>query len=99
MEKRLPIIIVVRLSRVPHLSDNEDEKTYTDNVSPHGARVFSRRFWQRGEQAQVTPLKEESPMRGEVVYCQRIDNDRFYVGLRFPECPVTWSALCRYDGK
>jgi len=40
MEKRLPIAIVVRLSRMHHLPAIEEEKTYTDNVSPHGARVF-----------------------------------------------------------
>jgi PilZ domain-containing protein len=98
-EKRLPIIMVVRLSRVRYLPTNEDERTYTDNVSAHGARVYSRCIWQHGEQAQVTPWEEESPMRGEVVYCQRIDNDRFCVGLKFQERPVTWSALRRYTGR
>ncbi len=98
-EKRLPIIIVVRLSRVRHLPANEDERTYTDNVSAHGARVYSRYIWQHGEQVNVTPWEEESPMRGEVVYCQRLDRDRFCIGLKFQDRPVTWSALRRYTGR
>jgi|GEM_PF-701388 len=98
-EKRLPIIIVVRLSQVRHLPTNDAERTYTDNVSAHGARVYSSHRWKLGEQAQVTPWEEESPMRGDVVYCQKLDNDRFCVGLKFQERPVTWSSLRRYTGR
>jgi len=99
MEKRLPIIIVVRLSKMQQLPTNEQERTYTDNVSGHGVRVFSRYFWRPGEQARITPLNEESPMHGEVVYCQKLDDDHFGIGLKFLERQVTWSTLRRYDGK
>jgi len=77
-------------------ANEEEEKTYTDNVSPHGARVFSRRPWQPGEQLQVTTLKEESSMCGEVMYCQRLENNRFCIGLKFQDRPVTWPILSRY---
>jgi hypothetical protein len=95
-EKRLPIAIVVRLSRMHNLPANEEEKTYTDNVSPHGARVFSRRVWKPGEQVQVTNVKEGSSILGEVIYCHRLDNDHTYIGLKFHEHPVTWPAFSRY---
>jgi len=42
-----------------------EEKTYTENVSLHGARVISQRPWQPGEEAQVTPLKYGTPVREE----------------------------------
>ncbi len=96
MNKRLPIAIYVRLSRLPPLPTNEEERTYTDNVSPYGARVFSRCSWHCGEQAQVTAMKDESSICGEVVYCQRLDNARFCIGLKFQEQLVTWSTLSRY---
>jgi len=99
MEKRLPIIVVVRLSRTRNLPSREEERTYTDNISARGVRLFSRYFWQPGEQVQVTPLNEESPMLGEVVYCQRLDDDHFGVGVKFQERPVAWSTLRRYVGK
>lgn len=95
-EKRLPIAIVVRLSRMHNLPANEEEGTYTDNVSPHGARVFSRCVWQPGEQVQVTTVKEGSSILGEVIYCQRLDNDRFCIGLKFQERLDTWPTLSRY---
>jgi hypothetical protein len=96
MEKRLPIIFVVRLSRMRDLASKEEERTYTDNISAHGVRVFSRGLWQPGEQAEVKPLNEESPMHGEVVYCHRVDSDHFCIGLKFQGRPVTWATLQRY---
>jgi len=38
-----------------------------------------------GEHAEVTPVKGEASMLGEVVYCQRVHTDCFFVGLRFPD--------------
>lgn len=98
MERRLPIIVVVRLSQLQHVPAGEEERTYTDNVSAHGARVFSRRYWTPGEQVQVTSVKEESSICGQVIYCQRLDKDRFWIGLKFPERPLGWTALRRYNG-
>jgi len=98
MEKRLPVITVVRLLRVRHVSSSEQELTYTDNVSAHGARVFSKSCWKPGEQAQVTAVKEKSSMCGEVIYCQSLDKDRFCIGLKFIGAPVKWPTLDRFYG-
>jgi hypothetical protein len=96
MERRLPIIVPVRLSRVGDLPASE-EVTYTDNVSVHGVRVISSYSWRPGEPAQIVPLQKEPSMQGEVVYCQSLGNKDFCVGFRFQE-PVTWSVLSRYGG-
>ena len=37
-------------------------------------------------------------MRSKVVYCQRLDNDRFFVGLKVSESRIPWSILRRFDG-
>lgn len=95
MEKRLPIAIVVRLSRMRQ-SPAKEETTYTDNVSPQGARIFSTSCWLSGEQAQVTTVKEGCSMCGEVIYCQRLDSGRICIGLKFQERPVKWPILSRY---
>jgi hypothetical protein len=97
-ERRLPIIVAVRLSRVPYLASDKEEKTYTDNISAHGARVISGCSWQLAEQAQVTTVREEFAICGEVVYCQKLDDDRFCVGLKFTESAITWPTLRRYNG-
>jgi len=92
-ERRLPIAVVVCLTAVKQAAGEPEEKTYTDNVSLHGARVISRHSWKPGEEAQVTPLKYGAPARGKVVYCKQLAGDRYFVGLNFPAHPVHWSTF------
>lgn len=96
MEKRLPIMIVVRLMRVQEHTVDGDELTYTDNISAHGARVISDRAWQAGEAAVVTSLKDESSIRGKVVYCQKLPDNRYCVGLAFQNGGIPWSNARTY---
>jgi hypothetical protein len=92
-EKRLPIAVVVCLTGIKQPHAAGEEKTYTENVSLHGAKVISQYPWQPGEEAQVTPLKYGSPARGKVVYCKRLSPGRYLVGLTFPQQPVYWSSF------
>jgi hypothetical protein len=94
VERRLPIIIAVRLSLKAD-SPASEELAYTDNVSLYGVRVVSKRSWRTGEFVHIESVKEGSSMRGRVVYCQSLE-DSFCVGLKFEE-PVTWSPLTRYQ--
>jgi hypothetical protein len=96
-EKRLPIAVVVRLTGVKHPHGTGEEKTYTDNVSLHGARVISHRPWQPGDEAQVTPVKYGTPAHARVVYCKQLADDRYFVGLYFRKQPVQWSSFA-YPG-
>ena len=94
IERRLLIIVVVRLA--PVLAAAADgEKTFTDNISRHGARIFSKRAWQPGDVVRVTPLNT-GPSWGKVVYCQKLSDDRFSVGVKFPDRPVPWPTLQKY---
>lgn len=74
------------------------ERTFTDNISPHGLRVQSAISWRLGEQAEVTPTKGEIAMLGEVVYCQRVRGDRFFLGLKFRDKHIPWAILQRFNG-
>jgi len=98
MEKRIPIAVVVHLIRMQDQPVNGAELTYTDNVSAHGASVVSRHPWQTGDVAQVTSLKDEITLSGEVVYCQKLPDDRYLVGLNFQNRRVTWSMYRDYNG-
>ncbi len=98
MERRLPIIVMVRLAQSERASTDEGERTYTDNISTHGARVFSKQPWQSGDEVTVTPLNEHLTTCGQVVYCQRLADGRYGIGVTFQDHPVTWSALHKYDG-
>lgn len=97
-ERRLPIMVVVRLAASERVSGESCERTYTDNISPRGVRVLSTRSWQPGQCAEIIPVKEETPALGEVVYCQKVENDRFFVGFKFRQSRLPWSILQRFDG-
>lgn len=97
MERRLPIIVVVRLTLAEPAHSDREERTYTDNISAQGARVFSRFPWQAGDKVIVTPLREETAS-GSVVYCQTLPDGRYGIGVKFQGDPVTWSAIRRFDG-
>jgi hypothetical protein len=97
MERRLPIVVVVRLARAERGGTDREERTYTDNISPRGARVYSIRQWQLGDAVQVSP-RNEDPACGKVVYCQALPDDRYVIGVKFQDGPIPWSAVHRYDG-
>ena len=97
MERRLPIIVVVRLEQAESANSDREERTYTDNISARGARVFSRYPWQIGDKVMVTPMREKTAP-ANVVYCQKLPDDRYGVGVKFQNQPVTWSVIRRYDG-
>jgi len=97
MERRLPIVVVVRLALAECAGPDGEERAYTDNISARGARVYSVRPWLLGDAVQVTP-RNEAPACGNVVYCQRLADDRYAVGVEFHDPTITWSAVRRYDG-
>ena len=97
-ERRLPIVVPVQLEVLDRKGVVQHETTYTDNLSAHGVRVKSTRSWHPGEQAEIIPVNGESPMCGEVVYCQKSNDTRFFVGLRFEHNRIPWSILQRFDG-
>ncbi len=97
MERRLPIVVVVRLAGGECASTDGGERTYTDNISSGGARVYSIRPWQLGDAVQVAP-RNEAPACGKVVYCQTLSDSRYVIGVKFQNRPITWSVVCRYDG-
>ncbi len=88
IEKRLPTSVPVYLASwgEPRVR----ERTVTENVSPHGARVVSKRSWRPGEGSLVTPLTGEFLQVGRVTYCLPKTGNRFSVGVEFPDRSVKW---------
>src|SRR6266581_8562648 len=76
IEKRLPMAVPVYVTSAKEPRDME--KTLTQNVSPHGARLLSKRFWRPGEEPLVTPLTGEFPQPARVVYCHPSGNGGFF---------------------
>jgi hypothetical protein len=97
MERRLPIIVVVRLAYSESKNTYVSEWTYTDNISAHGARIFTKHVWQLGDEITLTPFKEETAS-GNVVYSQMTADGRYWVGVKLKDHPVLWRAIRKYDG-
>jgi hypothetical protein len=81
----------------PNHPYNTEERTYTDNLSLHGACVISSHPWQPGAEAKVAPLKNGEPQRATAVYCKQFAIGRYHVGLAFRNPPVKWS-IYSYPG-
>jgi len=94
-ERRLPIILVVRLVRAELTGAVGDERIYTDNLSPRGVRLFSNHAWQLGDTIQVAPLSDDS-VCGKMVYCQKLAEDRYGIGVHFQDRSVEWFVLEKY---
>lgn len=91
-------MVVVRLAHVPSPAPEEDERTFTDNISAHGARVVSKCPWQPGAEVEVTSVRDGSAIRGSVVYCESKAGGRFSVGLDFGAHEVPWSTYKKFNG-
>jgi hypothetical protein len=89
LEKRLTMSVPVYLASLGE--PRARERTVTENVSPHGARVISKRSWRSGEEALIAPLTGEFPQVGTVVYSRRKNGGgRFCLGVEFLDRSVKW---------
>jgi hypothetical protein len=78
-ERRIPKVLAAELSRPGECEPKE--RTFTENVSPRGARVTTVRRWQPGTRVLVVFLQNGVPSQGSIVYCQRVESGEFAVGL------------------
>jgi hypothetical protein len=87
-EKRAPMTTPVCLAAAEELLFAE--RAITVNVSPHGARVVTKRRWQAEERPWLVSLSREFRVRARVIYCQPLTDGHFCVGLGFQLGSVTF---------
>lgn len=68
------------------------ERALTENVSRHGARVLAEREWRPGLQVLVISPREGVRSQAQVVYCQRVAEGRFAVGLELFAPVMFWEG-------
>jgi PilZ domain-containing protein len=71
------------------------ERAVTVNVSPHGARVKTKRPWQQNDRIGVASLASGFNMRAKVVYCEPQGKGDFCLGLEFRPAQVDWQLFAR----
>jgi len=63
----------------------------TENVSAHGARVLMEQKSQPGQQVLVNSPKEGVRTQARIIYCQRVSERRFAVGLELSGRVELWA--------
>jgi len=86
LETRIPRIVGLELSGPDELY----EATFTENVSPHGARVVSKRRWRPNDSVLVKLPQEGCPSRARITYCQPLKENEFATGLQFSVLVYDW---------
>jgi hypothetical protein len=87
-ETRIPMEVGVQITG--NLALPGTETTFTENVSPRGARVLSTRKWKINDQLMLTTLTGSFHSIARVAYCQFVPDSGFAVGLEFIAPAGNW---------
>jgi len=88
LEKRIRLAVPIEVSSPQNPSATE--RTTTENVCSLGARVLSQRAKELNERLVVSSLVSDLRTLARVVYCQRLPDGRFGIGLQFQGRAVGW---------
>lgn len=88
LEKRLRLAVPVQISGV--LDATLTERTTTENVSSRGIRILTQRAMELKDRLWVKSLDGDLRTLAHVVYCQRLPERCFGVGLQFQGETVNW---------
>jgi PilZ domain len=81
MEARIPARVELELSGPDEPLNCEI--TFTENVSPHGARVVTKKHWSPNDGVLVRLPQEGLLSSARITYCQSSKGNEFVVGLQF----------------
>ena len=87
-ETRVPMEVGVQITGHPAMPGTET--TFTENVSPHGARGLSTRRWNTNDRLTISTLTGAFRAIARVAYCQTTSESGFAVGLEFVEPSGNW---------
>jgi hypothetical protein len=89
LEKRIEIAIPLQISTI--LDPDGAERTTTENVCSLGIRVLTDHARELNERLMIQSLKGDLKRLARVVYCQRLSDGHFAVGLQFQGNAVKWA--------
>ena len=88
LEKRIQRKIAVEISALQHPPSTECVST--ENVSPLGVRVVMQRPLEQHQRFMIRSLAGEQKTIARVVYCERLKDGRFAVGMQFLGSTEKW---------
>lgn len=87
-ENRIPLEVVVQISGHTELPGIEN--TFTENVSFHGARIFTGRRWKRNDHLVLETPNGRFRSQARIVYCVPAPQSRYAVGVEITEPSEAW---------
>jgi len=90
LEKRVPLAVPVEISTSQ--DSRAVERTSTENFCPHGVRVLTRSPKELNERVVIRSLIEGIKAVARVVYCQRLSDGRYGVGMQFLGSGPKWQG-------
>jgi hypothetical protein len=88
-ESRTTRAVNVELVRLDE--SQRKEEAVTENLSPQGARVVTELICLPGNHVLLTSPQEGVKSLARVIYCERLDNRRFAVGLQLAVRTEEWA--------
>lgn len=89
LEKRTRLAVPVQISSLQ--DSTAAEQTTTENVCSSGIRVLTQRARELNGRVWVRSLDGDLRTLARVVYCQKLPDGRFGIGLQFQGQAVNWS--------
>jgi hypothetical protein len=88
LEKRIRLELPLQIASV--LDPATAERTTTENVCSLGMRVLTQRARALNERLMINSLMGDLRTIARVVYCQRLSDGLFAVGLQFQGDSINW---------
>jgi len=90
LEKRIEVAVPLQISSI--LDPETAERTRTENVCSLGVRVLTEQARELDERLMIRSLRGDLQRLARVVYCQRLPDGHFAVGLQFQGGSVKWAG-------
>ena len=90
LEKRTRLAVPLQISSL--LGSTAIERTTTENVCSFGMRVLTQKAKELNERLMISSLVGDLLALARVVYCQRLPDGRFGIGIQFQGQSVRWTA-------
>jgi hypothetical protein len=87
-EDRMPMKVTVDLSSLDIRTPAQEG--VTENISPRGARVLTKKPWKPDDRLNVRSLVGNFRSRARVVYCVPVDEQLFAIGLQLFAAAGSW---------
>ena len=97
LEKRIQLSLPVQISSL--YDPSRAERTTTENVCSLGMRVLTQKAKELNERLMISSLVGDLRALARVVYCQRLPDGRFGIGIQFQGRAVDWQASSRADAR